>query len=253
MMEKIDIENKIDVFSFISEIRERRQTLVQNLFQYIFIHDALHEYCLYGFTDIKSNKIKDTIKCNLKQNVSQSNVDHFNYIKRLFKKRKQVKIMKSPIEFEFDKLCNRYKTYKLNDIDAKYYYSSSNNIPATASIYYLLNDYKQKFNDAFSADNKTKNRNVNSVCYDFNRIKLTPTAAPLALGRKGSKTYSNRNSLSYNYINATRIKCLRNLDKEFIITQDPMTNTIVDFFTMIAENDSNIIVSLNNEIEPVSF
>ena len=240
MKEKLEAESKIDIFGFISEIREQRQTLVQNLFQYIYIHDALCEFVMYKFTDIKASDIKETIKLNLKP------LD--KNIKALLKGNNRKK-EKCVAEIEYDKISNRYKSYELTETDTKYYYSTSNNVPSTLSIYYLLPDYKQKLYDAYNAENKPKNRNQNAVCYDFNRVKL---ACDEISNRKNSKT-SQRQSIAYKYINATKLKYLKNLDKDFIITQDPLRNTIVDFFSMIIECDSNIIVSLNSDIEQVFY
>ena len=66
MMEKIEAESKIDIYGFISKIRERRQYLVQTSKQYIFIHEALYEYCLYGFTDIEPAGLGNALKINSK-------------------------------------------------------------------------------------------------------------------------------------------------------------------------------------------
>ena len=247
MMEKIEIELKIDIYRFICEIREKRQTLVQTLSQYIFIHDALCEYCLYKFTDISAPKIKEVIKINLNMPTEKKAIDH-NYVMKFWKKRNNSKL-KSIAEIEFEKISNRYKSYELMETDTKYYYSIANNI-ATLSIYYLLPDYKQKFYDAYNAENKPKNRNQNAVCYDFNRVKIVPYETIMTDKRKNSKN-SQRQSLNYNYINATKLKYLNNLDKDFIITQDPLKHTIVDFFTMISQSETRIIVSLNCDFEPV--
>ena len=62
MMEKINVEGRINIFSFISKIRERRQYLVQTSKQYVFIHEALYEYCMYGFTDVEASKLGPHMK-----------------------------------------------------------------------------------------------------------------------------------------------------------------------------------------------
>ena len=243
MMDKIEAESKIDIFDFISKIREKRQTLVQNLSQYIYIHDALCEYCLYKFTDIKAYHIEKSIEFSLKPLEKKDNKKN----PKSGNNRKK----KSIAEIEFDKMSNKYKSYELTESGAKYYYSSANNVPSTLSIYYLLPDYRQKLYDAYNSENKPKNRNQNAVCYDFNRVKLA-SYEEMSVIRKASKT-SQRHFNNHRYINATKLKYLKNLEKEFIITQDPLRNTIVDFFTMIMEYDSKIIIALNNEIEPVTF
>ena len=47
----------INIYDFVSKIRSQRAYLVQTLRQYMFIHDALDEYCTFGFTDIKPQNL----------------------------------------------------------------------------------------------------------------------------------------------------------------------------------------------------
>ena len=54
MLEKVEAEGRVNVFGFVGAIRERRQYLVQTAKQYVFVHEALYEYCMYGFTDVEA-------------------------------------------------------------------------------------------------------------------------------------------------------------------------------------------------------
>lgn len=189
MMEKISSESKIDIFGFISKIRERRQYLVQTSKQYIFIHEALYEYCLYGFTDIEVGhlvahykSLKEPAKLNVNGQPFNSNSN----------------IHKSRLQIEFEKLC----------------------------VAFYPNCQAR---EAFNNENKHRNRDLNTICYDDNRIRLSAL--------NGSS-----------YINATMIKGFE-LSNELIITQDPMQTTEFEFWKMITEYDCNVIVALNKDFE----
>lgn len=188
MMEKIDTEAKIDIFGFISKIRERRQYLVQTSKQYIFIHEALYEYCLYGFTDIEVSHLVSHFK-HLKER-SPTNALGLPYANSA--------AAKTRLQVEFEKICNAFTP-------------------------------NSQAREAFSYDNKGRNRNLNTICYDDNRIRLS------------SLTGSS-------YINATKVKGYE-LHNELIITQDPMANTVFEFWKMITEYNCSIIVALNKEFE----
>ncbi|XP_078497159.1 receptor-type tyrosine-protein phosphatase C isoform X2 [Lissotriton helveticus] len=52
MMEGLDSENRVDVYGFVVSLRRQRCLMVQVEAQYILIHHALVEYCLFGDTEI---------------------------------------------------------------------------------------------------------------------------------------------------------------------------------------------------------
>ncbi|KRZ40215.1 Tyrosine-protein phosphatase Lar-like [Trichinella pseudospiralis] len=84
-----------------------------------------------------------------------------------------------------------------------------------------------KFTAANRPCNKLKNRLVNVVPYDWSRVCLAPL--PHADGS--------------DYINASFVDGYR-LRKMYIATQGPMTNTVNDFWRMLWEHNSTIIVML---------
>uniref|UniRef100_A0A4W5L2V9 protein-tyrosine-phosphatase n=1 Tax=Hucho hucho TaxID=62062 RepID=A0A4W5L2V9_9TELE len=51
-------EQKIDVFGFVSKIRDQRSQLVQTDIQYSFIYQALLEYYLYGDTELDVSSLE---------------------------------------------------------------------------------------------------------------------------------------------------------------------------------------------------
>ena len=87
--------------------------------------------------------------------------------------------------------------------------------------------------EALALENRAKNRDSINLCYDFNRVKATDYE-------------------SY-YINASVIRIRPFLKTKFVIAQDPMENTLLDFFTMLIEWNVECIcvVSLNHAFENV--
>lgn len=191
MLEKINIEQRINIFGFISKIRERRQYLVQTSKQYVFIHEALYEYCMYGFTDVDAASLESHYKW-LKEpsDLNAYGIPYPNNAHRGKNTRMQV---------EFDKLNNAFAP-------------------------------NSQAREAFNYENKQRNRYLDNICYDENRVRLS--------GLNGSA-----------FINATKLKSYETLPNELIVTQDPMQNTVFEFWKMITEYDANIIVSLNKDFE----
>jgi len=185
MMEKINAEGRINIFAFISKIRERRQYLVQTSKQYVFIHEALYEYCLYGFTDVEAWRLASHYK-SLKELMTVSPYQNVN-------------AAKTRIQVEFDKLSNAF-------------------VP------------NRQAREAFTYENKARNRYLDNICYDENRVKLS--------GLNGSS-----------FINATKLKSYEALRNELIVTQDPMANTVFEFWKMVCEYECSVIVGLNSEFE----
>lgn len=81
---------------------------------------------------------------------------------------------------------------------------------------------------ASGEENREKNRSDVIIPYDRNRVILTPLAG---------KEHST-------YINASFIEGYDN-SESFIITQDPMESTIADFWRMVAEQGTSVIVMLS--------
>ena len=189
MLEKIERESRIDIYGFISRIRARRQYLVQTAKQYAFVHEALYEYCLYGFTDIECQRFASHLK-RLREPVTSAGAAAVGSRSRLYD--------------EYDKLASAFAP-------------------------------NQSARQAFAGENKAKNRCLDAICFDENRVKLSTLS--------GSA-----------YINATRLKGLGLAHgSELIITQDPLVHTQLDFWKMVVEYECNLIVALNSEYEKVNI
>nr|XP_014343789.1 PREDICTED: receptor-type tyrosine-protein phosphatase epsilon [Latimeria chalumnae] len=90
MIDMIHAEQKVDVFDFVSRIRDQRSQLVQTDMQYSFIYQALLEYYLYGDTELDV--------CSLEKHLQKlhSKTTQFDRIglEEEFKKLTNVRIMK---------------------------------------------------------------------------------------------------------------------------------------------------------------
>ncbi|CAM2720785.1 unnamed protein product [Rotaria socialis] len=84
--------------------------------------------------------------------------------------------------------------------------------------------------DAHLLTNINKNRHTQIVPYDHNRVRLSRI-------------------LGHPYINASFIEGYSH-ESSFIITQDPLLETIDEFWRMFLEHDSNTIVQLHTVEEP---
>uniref|UniRef100_A0A8C6T7B6 Receptor-type tyrosine-protein phosphatase epsilon n=1 Tax=Neogobius melanostomus TaxID=47308 RepID=A0A8C6T7B6_9GOBI len=170
MIDMMHSEQRLDVFGFVSRIREQRCQLIQTDMQYSFIYQALLEYYLYGDTELDV--------CSLE-----------GHLHRLHNTRAPHDRL--GLEEEFRKLTN-VRIMKEN--------MRTGNLPA----------------------NMKKNRVLQIIPYDFNRVILSV---------KRGQEFTD-------YINASFI------DDYFIATQGPLSHTVEDFWRMVWEWRCHSIVML---------
>ncbi|CAL1577606.1 unnamed protein product [Knipowitschia caucasica] len=175
MIDMMHMEQRLDVFGFVSRIREQRCQLIQTDMQYSFIYQALLEYYLYGDTELDV--------CSLE-----------GHLHRLHNTRAPHDRM--GLEEEFRKLTN-VRIMKEN--------MRTGNLPA----------------------NMKKNRVLQIIPYDFNRVILSV---------KRGQEFTD-------YINASFIDGYRQKDY-FIATQGPLSHTVEDFWRMVWEWRCHSIVML---------
>ncbi|XP_056881318.1 receptor-type tyrosine-protein phosphatase epsilon isoform X5 [Takifugu flavidus] len=175
MIEMMHAEQKVDVFGFVSKIREQRSQLVQTDIQYSFIYQALLEYYLYGDTELDVSSLEG----------------HLHKLHNTFVDGDRV-----GLEEEFKKLTNM-RIMKEN--------MRMGNLPA----------------------NMKKNRVLQIIPYDFNRVILSM--------RRGQEFTD--------YVNASFIDGYRQKDY-YIATQGPLPHTVDDFWRMVWEWKCHSIVML---------
>ncbi|XP_043959727.1 receptor-type tyrosine-protein phosphatase epsilon isoform X1 [Gambusia affinis] len=175
MIDMMHAEQIVDVFGFVSKIREQRSQLIQTDMQYSFVYQALLEYYLYGDTELDVSSLEG----------------HLHKLHNTFADGDRV-----GLEEEFKKLTNM-RIMKEN--------MRTGNLPA----------------------NMKKNRVLQIIPYDFNRVILSM--------RRGQEFTD--------YINASFIDGYRQKDY-FIATQGPLTHTVEDFWRMVWEWKCHSIVML---------
>uniref|UniRef100_A0A669C5P3 protein-tyrosine-phosphatase n=1 Tax=Oreochromis niloticus TaxID=8128 RepID=A0A669C5P3_ORENI len=175
MIEMMHAEQKIDVFGFVSKIREQRSQLIQTDMQYSFVYQALLEYYLYGDTELDVSSLEG----------------HLQKLHNTFNDGDRI-----GLEEEFKKLTNM-RIMKEN--------MRTGNLPA----------------------NMKKNRVLQIIPYDFNRVILSM--------RRGQE-YTD-------YVNASFIDGYRHKDY-YIATQGPLQHTVEDFWRMVWEWKCHSIVML---------
>lgn len=62
MLDRIQLNNDVDIFNTIAVMRRRRIAMVQTEEQYIFVHDAIVEYLLTGETQVPLQELRQTIR-----------------------------------------------------------------------------------------------------------------------------------------------------------------------------------------------
>ncbi|XP_018616649.1 receptor-type tyrosine-protein phosphatase epsilon isoform X2 [Scleropages formosus] len=175
MIDMMHAEQKVDVFGFVSRIRDQRSQLVQTDMQYSFIYQALLEYYLYGDTELDVSSLEGHLQ---KLHNTSAPSDRIG-LEEEFKKLTNMRIMKENMR--------------------------TGNLPA----------------------NMKKNRVLQIIPYDFNRVILS---------MKRGQEFTD-------YINASFIDGYRQKDY-FIATQGPLASTVEDFWRMVWEWKCHSIVML---------
>jgi len=194
MLERLKHEKTVDIYGHVTCLRSQRNYMVQTEDQYIFIHDALLEAVVTGYTEVPCRSLHHHIQ----QLMQTTEVGEGGAVGA------GGPPGSPPItgmELEFKKLSN-------------------------------VQPEHDRFVSANMPSNKFKNRLVNILPYESSRVCLQPIR-----GVEGS-----------DYINASYIDGYR-YRNAYIATQGPLAETVEDFWRMLWEHGSTIIVMLTKQRE----
>ncbi|CAF3582983.1 unnamed protein product [Adineta steineri] len=159
-------------------------------------------------------------------------VDIYNFVLQMRRERSLMVQTVRQYVFIYRSLLEYY-LYGNTRIEANIFRSTYSNLKKNKQ-YLLISEYNKlsllpvenvSQRDAHSSDNIDKNRHPQIVPYDRNRVCLSRI-------------------LGHPYINASFIEGYSR-ECSFIITQDPLAETIHEFWRMFIEHDSNCIVQLH--------
>ncbi|XP_067124638.1 receptor-type tyrosine-protein phosphatase mu-like isoform X3 [Centruroides vittatus] len=180
LLQQTEREKQINILSFVHKMRTQRIDMVQNLEQYIFIHETILEAVQFGNTAVMADDLP-------------------LYVKNICCIKADEKISK--LESQFQVLSKIKKRIEANDCS-----------------------------EALSELNIFKNRELMIVPENQKSIKL-----------KSFNSIEDGN----NYINAITVDGYKHKDA-FLVTQMPLPHTIIDFWKMIYDYNSPLIVMLND-------
>ncbi|XP_076316629.1 putative receptor-type tyrosine-protein phosphatase mosPTP-1 isoform X2 [Tachypleus tridentatus] len=190
MLKQIKHQQSVNIYGFLTHIRQQRNYLVQTEEQYVFIHEAIQEAIESGETEVLSHNMQSYIQSLLSIEGADGEKGYCPLIEKQFK------------------LVTSFRAKDFNVVSA------------------------------VKPCNKGKNRSLNLIPIESQRVHITPKP-----GTDGS-----------DYINATFLMGFNKM-KEFIVTQHPTHDTVIDFWQMVWDHNTQTIVLLSyiDENEYPSF
>ncbi|CAH0403571.1 unnamed protein product [Chilo suppressalis] len=214
--------------------------------QYVFVYRALVEYAHYGDTEIPASRLKASIdrlrntpeggdKCLMEHEFEGSLKPSINYIIRL----SIPQCLKTKVNVDTDGTAGpqvQSRSARYGKIASEMRTDNRRRVlewrPRLGKRSKMINspvaEPVKSCAAGASEEVRAKNRSHDCLPYDRNRVILTPLP-----GRDFST-----------YINASFIEAYDNTEG-FIITQDPLPNTIADFWRMVSEHNVSTIVMLS--------
>ncbi|VDO07815.1 unnamed protein product [Rodentolepis nana] len=215
LLQQMHHENAVDVLSVVTQLRSQRNFIVQTEEQYVFIYEALLEAALSGNTELPARQLRGhwhklMVPCCPEDELLQTQNSDSD------------PLANTGLALEFDQLVNQ----TVGPVASLVAHQSPGGLLACGD------DYCDTSGDIASGAisvNIPKNRGGFEVIpCESNRVKLSPIR-----GVEGS-----------DYINASYIDSYR-LRSAFIATQTPFPAFVEDFWRMIWESGSCIIVQLD--------
>ncbi|XP_052791575.1 receptor-type tyrosine-protein phosphatase kappa-like [Mya arenaria] len=185
LAEQADVEGYVNVFQCVQNLRHQRVNMVQNLEQYMFLHEALAEALFCPNAALPADRFAASYQRALEAPAGG----------------------KQPrLELEFQRLQHVTKFHE-----------------SMKPSFYEGEEYRA----ARAFENTQKNRTRNILPSDLHRPFLTTRVAD-----------------TNDYINAVFLPSYRE-SKSFLLTQNPLADTIIDFWRMVYENNVCTIVNMD--------
>lgn len=105
-------------------------------------------------------------------------------------------------------------------------------------VHRMQQDARYSVSIATSAVGQAKNRYSNIIPFNYNRVRLEDTSLMAIDPSRGD-----------DYINASMIQAPLGIPRQYIASQGPIRSTLIDFWRMVIEQDTRLIVALSPEFE----
>nr|CAH8872596.1 unnamed protein product [Trichobilharzia regenti] len=204
-LERLKHENSVDIFGAVCRMRAQRNFMVQTEEQYAFLYDVFVEAAEVHGTEVTAHGLYNHV-VKLRQPVPTCVLARYN-------------LLPNGLQEEYINSINTNNnqlasSIKISSLELEFKRLNRN----------LLN--KRQISTALTNENRMKNRDGDVLPYESNRVCL-----PVIRGITGS-----------DYINASYIDGYRK-NRAYIATQTPLPSTVDDFWRLIWECNSPIIVA----------
>ncbi|VDM34101.1 unnamed protein product, partial [Hydatigera taeniaeformis] len=217
LLQQMHHENSVNVLAVVTQLRSQRNFVVQTKEQYAFIYEALLEAGLSGNTELSARQLRDhwhklIVPCCTEETITTPSPESSHD-----------PLANTGLALEFGQLVNQ----TVGPIAGLVAHHSPGGLLACSE------DFGDSSADVLSGAlpvNIPKNRRgTDFIPYESNRVKLSSIR-----GVEGS-----------DYINASYVDSYR-VRSSFIATQTPLMPFVEDFWRMIWESGSSIIVQLDS-------
>ncbi|KAA3681442.1 receptor-type tyrosine-protein phosphatase delta [Paragonimus westermani] len=233
LLEQIKNEQFLDVFGLVNRLRSQRLMLVQTVDQYQFIYYTVMQALIDGNTEVFARNLGTHVAhLNSVQTISNALNDKLNSSSKTGRQLSQTQHTElglTGFQLEFRKINSAVPVISnssITSLPVSVSYENGWNLKLT-NTQYTGQKAILPCGVAGSAVNQSKNRILSIVPFDWNRVPLCPIR-----GVDGS-----------DYVNGSLVDgyCTKNA---YIACQAPMAGTVEDFWRMVWEHKSDIIVMM---------
>ena len=208
--------NTVDIYGYVTCMRAQRNYMVQTEEQYVFCYDACAEAHHSGNTQVAVAQLYDHLERLLSTNTTATQQQH----QQQQQQQQQQQSMSSSAPVALTEMELEYK--RLSNIKAPHSKFQSANLPA----------------------NKFKNRLVNILPYEATRVVLQPLVDSTLSGNNNNNNNTSPTSIvGSDYINANFVDGYK-YRRAYVATQAPLAETVEDFWRMLWEHNSTLVVML---------